>query len=307
MSSTLELKKSKIQNMTRLKKFKFSSIIVGLILISYSVFSVVPMIWLIIAPSKNAEQLVNFAPMAFGSWDGYINAWNNLMTFEEGVLVTWIGNSLWYNALIVLISSLTALLGGYALASTDVPFKRSLLITTLIAMIIPSVALVLPLFIEVGAAGMFDTPWAVILPSSFYPFGVFLAYIHFSTSIPKDVYEAAKIDGAGEFTTFTKIAFPLSKGLLGMLAFFAFSAAWTNYFLPYVLLSSSSNYTLPVGLGLLFSSTPSLNPLNGAQSSVIGRPEIALAGLMVAIPILIVFLASSRLLVRGILAGAVKS
>jgi multiple sugar transport system permease protein len=294
-------------SISKVRKFRISAIVIWLILISYSIFSIVPMIWLMIAPSKNAEQLVNYAPMEFGSWDGYLNAWNNLMTFEEGVLVTWIGNSIWYTVLIVLISSFTAILGGYALASTDVPFKRSLLITTLIAMIIPSVALVLPLFIEVGMAGMYDTPWAVILPSAFYPFGVFLAYIHFSTSIPKDVYEAAKIDGAGEFATFAKIALPLSKGLLGMLAFFAFSAAWTNYFLPYVLLSSSSNYTLPVGLGLLFSSTPSLNPLNGAQSSVIGRPEIAFAGLMVAIPILIVFLASSRLLVRGILAGAVKS
>lgn len=307
MSTTVNIVNAPKSVSVKTKKISFSSLVVWLILIAYSLFSLLPMVWLIIAPSKNAEQLVNFAPMAFGAIDGYSNAWNNLMTFEDGVLVTWIGNSIWYTALIVSISSLTALLGGYALASTDVPFKRSLLVTTLIAMIIPSVALVLPLFIEVSSAGIFDTPWAVILPSSFYPFGVFLAYIHFSTTIPKDVYEAAKIDGAGEFATFARIAFPLSKGLLGMLAFFAFSAAWANYFLPYVLLSSSSNYTLPVGLGLLFSSTPSLNPLNGAQSSAIGRPEIALAGLIVAIPILIVFLASSRLLVRGILAGAVKS
>lgn len=92
-----------------------------------------------------------------------------------------------------------------------------------------------------------------------------------------------------------------------MLAFFSFSATWVNYFLPYVLLGSAEKFTLPVGLGVLFSSTPALNPGNGAQQSVIGRPEIALAGLILAIPILIVFLASSRLLVRGVLAGSVKS
>lgn len=288
-------------------KFSFGGVATIIFLLAYAVFSVVPMIWLALAPSKNAAELVSAAPMAFGSPQGYLNAWNNLMTFEDGVLVTWIVNSIWYTFLIVTISSLSALSAGYALASTAVPLKRFLLSVTLVAMIIPAVALVLPLFLEVSAIGAFDTPWAVILPSSFYPFGVFLAYIHFSTSIPRDVYEAAKIDGAGEFATFAKIAFPLSKGLLGMLAFFSFSAAWANYFLPYVLLSSSANYTLPVGLGLLFSSTPSLNPLNGAQSSVIGRPEIALAGLLVGIPILIVFLLSSRFLVRGILAGAVKS
>ena len=100
--------------------------------------------------------------------------------------------------------------------------------------------------------------------------------------------------------TFFRIALPLSKGLLGILAFFSFSAQWVNYFLPYVLLGSTSNFTLPVGLGVLFSSTPALNPGNGAEQSVIGRPEIA-------VPILIVFLASSRLLVRSVLAGSVKS
>lgn len=277
------------------------------ILLGYALFSIVPILWLLLAPTKNAADLVNFAPLEFGHIGGYKQAWDNLMTFDSGVFVSWIYNSSWYTLLIVVTSCFTALLGGYALASTNVPFKRSLLITTLVAMIIPPVALVIPLFIEVSWAGIFDTPWAVILTSCFYPFGTFLAYIHFSTSIPKDVYEAAQLDGVSEFGTFFKIALPLSKGLLGMLAFFSFSAAWTNYFLPFVLLSSPPNFTLPVGLGLLFSSTPSLNPLNGAQSSVIGRPEIALAGLVVAIPILIVFLASSRLLVRGVLAGAVKS
>lgn len=296
------------QSKSKAKLLKVSgSVVTMTILLGYAVFSIVPILWLLLAPTKNAAELVNFAPLEFGNIGGYKQAWDNLMTFDSGVFVAWIYNSSWYTLLIVVTSCLTALLGGYALASTNVPFKRSLLITTLIAMIIPPVALVIPLFIEVSWAGIFDTPWAVILTSCFYPFGTFLAYIHFSTSIPKDVYEAAKIDGVSEFGTFFKIALPLSKGLLGMLAFFSFSSAWTNYFLPFVLLSSPPNFTLPVGLGLLFSSTPSLNPLNGAQSSVIGRPEIALAGLVVAIPILIVFLASSRLLVRGVLAGAVKS
>jgi multiple sugar transport system permease protein len=163
------------------------------------------------------------------------------------------------------------------------------------------------LFVEISNVGLFDTPAAVILTSSFYPFGVFLAYIYFTTSIPKEIYEAAKVDGASEFGTFIRIALPLSRGLFGMLAFFSFSASWVNYFLPYVLLGSTSNFTLPVGLGVLFGSTPALNPSNGAEQSVIGRPEIALAGLLLAIPILIVFLASSRLLVRGVLAGSVKS
>ena len=280
---------------------------VWVVLLVYGLLSVVPMVWLLIAPSKTAAQLNNDAPFSFGSFANYGSAWEHLLTFQDGVIVRWLLNSVVYTVAIVLLSCVSAILAGYALAVTAIPFKRTLLITTLVAMIIPPVALVIPLFIEISNAQLFDTPAAVILTSSFYPFGVFLAYIYFSTSIPKELYEAAKVDGAGEFATFWRIALPLSKGLFGMLAFFSFSASWVNFFLPYVLLGSAENFTLPVGLGVLFSSTPALNPGNGAQQSVIGRPEIALAGLILAIPILIVFLLSSRLLVRGVLSGSVKS
>ncbi len=280
---------------------------VWIVLLVYGLLSIVPMIWLLIAPSKTAEQLNNQSPFSFGTFANYGDAWNHLLTFQNGVIVQWLVNSVLYTVAIVAIACITAVLAGYALAATAIPLKRTLLIITLVAMIIPPVALVLPLFIEISNVQLFDTPAAVILTSSFYPFGVFLAYIYFSTSIPKDIYEAARMDGASEFATFWRIALPLSKGLFGMLAFFSFSASWVNYFLPYVLLGSAENFTLPVGLGVLFSSTPALNPGNGAQQSVIGRPEIALAGLLLAIPILIVFLLSSRLLVRGVLAGSVKS
>ena len=280
---------------------------VWVVLLVYGLLSVIPMVWLLIAPSKTAAQLNNDNPFSFGSFANYGSAWEHLLTFQDGVLVRWLLNSVVYSVAIVVLSCVSAILAGYALAVTAIPFKRGLLIVTLVAMIVPPVALVIPLFVEISNVQLFDTPAAVILTSSFYPFGVFLAYIYFTTAIPKELYEAAKVDGAGEFATLWRIALPLSKGLFGMLAFFSFSASWVNYFLPYVLLGSAENFTLPVGLGVLFSSTPALNPGNGAQQSDIGRPEIALAGLILAIPILIVFLLSSRLLVRGVLAGSVKS
>lgn len=276
-------------------------------LILFAVFSVVPMLWLILAPSKQQSELISLNPLAFGTFQGYLNSWNNLMVFQDGRLLTWIGNSIWYTTLIVLIACFTSLLAGYALAATRIPFRKTLLMSTLIAMIVPQVAFVLPLYIQISNLGLYNTPWAIILTGSFYPFGVFLAYIYFSTTIPKELYDAAKIDGAGEWGTFFRVALPLSKGLLGMLGFFAFTANWINFFLPYVLVNAGEVITLPVGLGILFSSTPALNPGVGATTSPIRGPEIALAGLMVALPILLVFLASAKLLVRGVLAGSVKS
>jgi len=277
------------------------------VMVAFALFSVIPMTWLVLAPSKTQVGLQEDPPMSFGTFQGYIDAWNNLMLFQDGRLVTWLWNSIWYTSIQVLVACLIAILGGYALAATRMPFRKSMLITTLVAMIVPQVAFVLPLFVEITTLGLYDTAWAIILPGTFFPFGVFLSYIYFSTTIPHDLYEAARIDGSGDWGVFFRIALPLSKGLIGMLAFFSFQVNWINFFLPYVVVNSGEVLTLPVGLGILFSSTPALNPQVGANVLPIRGPEIALAGLLVAIPILLIFLASSRLLVRGVLAGSVKS
>jgi multiple sugar transport system permease protein len=276
------------------------------ILLFFAVISVIPMIWLILAPSKSGAELQSLSPFAFGSIDNYFTAWDNLQSFDEGVIGRWVINSIVYSAVIVFIAVASTSLAGYVLAATRFPFKRFWLVVTLIAMLVPPVALVLPLFLEVTRLGLFNSPLAFILASSLFPFGTFLAYIYFVTSIPYELYEAAKIDGSGEYQTYWRIALPLARPLLGILAFFAFVVTWTNYFLPFVLFGTSDNYPLPLGLGVLFSATPALNPGLGATQLPIGRPEVALAGLVVAIPILVVFLVSQRFLVRGILAGGVK-
>ncbi len=278
-----------------------------IILLGFAVFSVIPMTWMLIAPSKSQPELQQLPPLAFGSFEGYVTAWNNLALFQEARILDWLWNSVWYSAIQVSVATAVAMLAGYALAATKIPFQRPLLILTLVAMIVPQVAFVLPMFIQVTQLGIFNTAWAIILPGTFYPFGVFLAYIYFTTTIPKELYDAAKVDGAGEWGTFFRVAVPLSTGLIGMLAFFSFQANWINFFLPYMVVTKGELLTLPVGMGVLFSQTPAINPGVGATDLPIRGPEIALAGLIATIPILIVFLLSSRLLVRGVLAGSVKS
>lgn len=278
-----------------------------IILLGFAVFSIIPMTWMIIAPSKSQPELQQSGPLEFGSFEGYINAWNNLALFQEARILDWLWNSVWYSVIQVSVATAVAMLAGYALAATKIPLQRPLLILTLVAMIVPQVAFVLPMFIQVTQLGIFNTAWAIILPGTFYPFGVFLAYIYFTTTIPKELYDAAKVDGAGEWGTFFRVAVPLSTGLIGMLAFFSFQANWINFFLPYMVVTKGELLTLPVGMGVLFSQTPAINPGVGATDLPIRGPEIALAGLIATIPILIVFLLSSRLLVRGVLAGSVKS
>jgi len=275
-------------------------------LILFAVISVIPMLWLLLAPSKEDADITNRHPLAFGSLSNYKKAWDNLQFFDNGVMFTWVVNSLWYTAAIVILATATASMAGFVLSASTIKFKRAFLISTLITMLVPPMALVVPIFVLMDAISLMDKPIAVILVSSLYPFGVFLSYIYYTTTIPKELYESARLDGCNDFRLFTKIALPLSWPLISLLAFFAFIGNWANYFLPYILLPSSENFTLPIGLGFLFYSTPALNPGVGATSVPIYKPEIALAGVLIALPIMIVFLISQKRLVRGMLAGSIK-
>jgi len=179
-------------------------------------------------------------------------------------------------------------------------------VVTLLTMIMPGSATVLPLFLEVNAVHQLNTPLSVILPSAFFPFGVYLAYIYFATSLPRELLAAGRIDGASEVRLFLSIALPLSKPILGLIAFFSFVGNWNNFFLPFVMLSDDTKYNLPVGLQALIANSPALHPALGGSDLPIRRPEAALAGLIVVVPVLIVFLFSQRYVVAGMLAGAEK-
>lgn len=280
--------------------------VVNIWLSFFAIVSIVPMIWLILAPSKEDAELTTRNPLAFGNFGNYLKAWKNLQFFDNGVIFKWVINSLWYTGAIVIIATVTASMAGFVLSASNIKFKKSFLISTLITMLVPPMALVVPIFVLMDKIHLMDKPISVILVSSLYPFGVFLSYIYYTTTVPKELYESARLDGCNDFRLFTKIALPLSWPLISLLAFFAFIGNWANYFLPYILLPSSENYTLPIGLGFLFYSTPAINPGVGATSVPIYKPEIALAGVLIALPIMIVFLISQKRLVRGMLAGSIK-
>jgi multiple sugar transport system permease protein len=123
--------------------------------------------------------------------------------------------------------------------------------------------------------------------------------------VPGDLLAAAKIDGCGEFRTFTKIALPLATPVVALVGFFSFVGNWNNFFLPYVMLPGSDQYPMQVGLTQMLSSTPTFNPVVGANAAV-SPPELVLATLVSIAPVLVVFLVAQRYLVAGLTAGGTK-
>jgi multiple sugar transport system permease protein len=275
------------------------------ILLLFAIFFGLPLLWLLLAPTKNDAQLSEWAPLAFGSFARVGEAWQNLMDFGENSVARWAWNSVVYTLSSLLLGLIITLPAGYGLAVTNFAGRRLLIWLTLITMIIPGSALVLPLFLELSYLRLANTPWAVILPAAFFPFGVYLAYIYYATSLPKDLIAAARVDGCGEWGVFYHIGLPLSRTLLGLLTFLSFTANWNNYFLPYVMLNNSALFNLPVGLQVLMTGTAALRP-TFATDLPIHRAEVALAGLLLVVPIALVFLFSQRFVISGALTGATK-
>ncbi|MFK0282957.1 carbohydrate ABC transporter permease [Streptomyces sp. NPDC090499] len=282
-----------------------SFLAVAVLLAFLLVFFVLPVVWLLLAPSKTAGEVVSDNPLSFGSFHQIGAAWRHLFAFQDGAMLTWLKNSAIYSGGSLVLTLAVSVPAGYALALTKFRGRRTLLVITLVTMIMPQATLVLPVFLELNRFHLIGTVWSVILPFSFYPFGVYLVYIYFGSSLPRDLLSAARIDGCTEWQLFARIALPLAKPVIGLVAFFSFVGNWNNFFLPYLVLPSSNEFPVQVGLNQLLTSTPSFNPVAGAGLNIT-IPELALAIIIAILPVLVLFLFSQRTLVSGMLAGSTK-
>ncbi len=282
-----------------------TNLVRGAMLAVFGLFFGVPMLWLLLAPTKSNNKLVEDHPLSFGSWSRLRESWENLVGFQDGIVLDWVFRSVLYGVGALLIGVTASLLAGYAMATMDYPGKRLLIGLTLATMMLPVSASVLPIFLGVNRVGMLNTAWSVVLPMSFFPFGAYLAYIYYRRSLPPSLLEAAAIDGASPLSTFIRIVLPLSKPAIGLLAFMNFTVNWSRFFLPFVMLSSPDTQNLPVGLSALVRSTSALRP-TFLGSTPIKRPEVALAALIMAVPVVLVFLLAQRFVIRGALTGATK-
>ena len=230
-----------------------------------------------------------------------------VMDFNHGIFAKWMANSLVVGIGGTALAVFTAMPAGYALAKLRFRGRRQLRFITLLTMVMPNTVLVIPLFLEVSAIGAIGQLWPVIVIMGFYPFGVYLAYIHYLTTLPRELVEAARLDGLNEVMVFLRIAVPISKQAVALVIFFSFVANWTNYFLPLVLLPLSEQGTVSLGLQQLVGSSPLFDPTMSAGLSVkLYMPQLALATTITIVPVLLVFIGAQRFLMRGAVVGAVK-
>ena len=279
------------------------------ILLVFAVYFVVPLAWLLFATTRDSESLNNnWFPLTFGSIDRLVTSWNDIVNYQNGEMSLWLGNSIRY-ALLSLAGGLAICIpAGYILAIGRFPGRKLVLWLTLITMLLPVSAMVLPQFLELNIVKLVNTQWAVILPAIFFPFGVYLTYVYYGSSLPRELLDAARVDGCSDFGLFWHIALPLAKPLLGLLAFISFNANWNNFYQPYVMLSDDTQFNLPVGIASVVNGTsalrPGFNPTPGAIS--FQQADAAMAALFMIVPVAIVFFFSMRYVTSGAFTGGVK-
>jgi len=208
--------------------------------------TVVPFLWMLLGSIKTQAELVQEPPTwlpAHPTGDNYVRMWERL-DFPQFFM-----NSAVIAVLITVSNLVFTSMMGYALAKLRFFGRDKLFLLVLGTLLVPTSVTVVPLFVLMAKLGLVDTYWAVILPAAAAPIGVFLMR-QFMLSIPDDLIEAGRVDGASEFFIFWRIVIPLSVPALAANAIITFLPAWNALLWPLIVLQSQDKYTLPVALAI---------------------------------------------------------
>jgi multiple sugar transport system permease protein len=252
--------------------------------------ALIPFLWMLSTSLKNLDEVFLFPPKWIPSklqFRNYTSLWHDFP------MSTWIFNSLKVTLSVTIGVLITSSMAAYAFARINFPGRNILFYMYLAALMIPGWVMLVPNFVLMRHLGWIDTHWALIIPAIGQPFGTFLLRQFFLT-IPKELEEAARVDGAGHFQIFTKIILPLAKPALATLFVFQFLAIWNEFLWPLIVLNSPEKFTVPLGLGFL----------NTAHSTDWTR--LMAGSVILLIPVILLFTVAQRYYVRGIAMTGLK-
>jgi multiple sugar transport system permease protein len=244
-----------------------------------------PALLIVLTAFKPPEEILRFGGMLPQRWT-WANFEQILLNVEESPIALWLFNSLFVStAETVLIVGLDSL-AAYGLSRMRWRGGKWLLALMVATMMVPRQILLVPNYLLLDRMGLIDTLWALILPAGGGAFGVFLLH-QFFQGIPRDVEEAAVIDGCSRLGVYWHIMLPMSRPMLAALAVYTFVLSWNNFLSPLVYLDSLDRFTLPVGIALF-------------QSSYMTDYGITLAACVLALaPVLVAYLLFHRLIIGG--------
>ena len=267
-----------------------------LFMLALFVYFLMPLVWLFVASTESLDDLFSSFGLSFADFSLVENI-SDTLTKDDSVYVTWFRNTLLYSVVSAVGAALLAAAAGYGFAKFEFPGKGVLFWFVLGSVMVPTTALAIPTYLMFSGLGFTNNPLSIILPSLVSPFGIYLMCIYADAAVPDDLVEAARIDGAGEFHIFRKIAFRLLGPGFVTVLLFTFVSTWNNYFLPLVMLSEPRWYPLTVGLAQWNNQATAGGGATAAFTTVIT------GSLLSVVPLIVAFIFLQRYWHSGLSAG----
>lgn len=264
-------------------------------LVVAAIYFLLPVYWLVVAATKSTSDLFSTSGLWFAHWHLLDNL-KSLTTYDGGIFWRWTANSVLYSVVGSILTTFVSALTGYAIAMYRFKGKGPLLAVVLGSMLVPGTVLAQPTYVLLVRLGLNNSYAGILLPALVYPFGVLLCYIFARSSIPPDLIEAARLDGAGELRIFWTIGLRLMASGLVTVVLFAFLGSWNSYMLPLLVLTDQKLMPLTVGL----------TGWSQASITIPGLQTLVVIGALVSVlPIVAVFIALQRYWRSGAAAGSV--
>ena len=257
------------------------------------VYFILPIIWVMFSATKSNADLVSTNGFWFGHFELADN-YTKLMGWTQGLFWRWVLNSLFYSTTAGVIGTLISVAAGYAMAKFVFPGRNVSMALIMAGLLMPVALLTIPLYVVFHNLGLTDTVWAILIPSCVSPFGVFLGRVYADSSVPTELIEAARIDGASEARVFFAIVLLLLAPAMVTIFLFIFVATWNNFLLPLMMVSTPE--LKPVTLGL-YGMMSYFAPQKGA---------VMLGALLGVLPLIVLFLGLQKYWQSGLAAGSVK-
>jgi len=254
------------------------------------VLVVFPFYWMIVTSLQPQDAVFSMPPQLWPkhvTFQNYIDAWNSAPWLR------YFGNTLFVAVASTLISLVTSSLAAFAFASIEFRGKEALFSLVLSVMMIPAATTLIPNFLIIRTLGWYDTFYALIIPFAASVFGIFLLRQYFM-SMPRELWEAAQIDGASRMRFFRSIALPLAKPAIVTIAINSFLGAWTSFLWPTVMTQSQNKQLIEVAL----------NAFLGEKNQE--WAQLAAASVFTTIPIVVLFFFVQRQFIEGIGGGGIK-
>lgn len=275
-----------------------SPLLTGLMLL-FLVYTLVPLVWLLISATKTQNDLFSSPGLWFGDDFAFFSNIRETLTYNDGIYLRWLGNTLLYVVVGAGGATLLATAAGYGLAKYRFPGRQAVFAVIIGAVAVPGTALAVPTFLMFSNLGLTNTVWAIIVPSLISPFGLYLMWVYAADAVPQELLEAARMDGAGETRIFFTVALRLLAPGVVTVLLFAVVSTWNNYFLPLIMLSEPKLYPLTVGL------TQWSGQATGANAQPVYNLVVT-GSLLTIVPLVVIFIFLQRFWQSGLSAGSVK-